>query len=96
MRLAALRGRAVEAQAAALRAAEAALARKRGALAQAEEAALAAQAALAHSRADREAVDTQVASLSAQYLRWLLQALLQTCCVDRLCGLARWLSECWV
>lgn len=69
VRLAALRGRAVDAQAAALRAAEAALARKRGALAQAEEAALAAQAALAHSQADREAVDTQVASLSGQYLR---------------------------
>ncbi|CAL8462828.1 g2362 [Coccomyxa elongata] len=73
-RLARLHGRAVETQAAALRAAEASLARKRADVLAADRARAAAEAALAKSTADRRADDKKVQQIAAELERSLAEA----------------------
>ncbi|BDA50922.1 hypothetical protein COCOBI_17-1410 [Coccomyxa sp. Obi] len=73
-RLARLHGRAVETQAAALRAAEASLARKRADVLAADRARAAAEAALAKSLAERRADDKKVQQIAAELERSLAEA----------------------
>ena len=90
-RLAALRGRAGDAQSAALRAAEAALARKRGALVEALSAREAAEAALAQSQAQLQSNGGKVRADSPPHYRprWPLLCAQLLCHCTPSCGAHR-------